>query len=42
MKPSERETWEYLLGSDSASSQEATSKDEDEDGEDGKGNAKQE
>ena len=42
MKPSERETWEYLLGSDSAGSQEAASKEEDEDGEDGKGDAEKE
>ena len=42
MKPSERETWEYLLGSDSASSQETASKEEDEDGQDGKGDAKHE
>ena len=42
MKPPERETWENLLGSDSASSQEATSKEEGEDGKDGKGDAKQE
>ena len=37
----EGETWENLLGSDSASSQEATSKKEDEDGKDGKGDPKQ-
>ena len=42
MKPSEGEAWEYLLGSDSTGSQEAASKEEDEDGEDGKGDAKQE
>ena len=37
----EGETWENLLGSDSASSQKATSKKEDEGGKDGKGDPEQ-
>ena len=37
----EGETWENLLGSDSARSQEATSKEENEDGKDAKGDPEQ-